>query len=157
MQLGRCPNCHSRVALEQVAQDESGRELLKILSTLDAAVGSALTAYVGLFRSEKRDLANDRAIKLMGEVLELGTPAALHHALVETVESLRSKRAAGSDTRALTNHNYLKRVLESMPASAGVTVLPHQPGTGMTSAPAQFSPTSKTGQALVALEGLKDE
>lgn len=113
MQLGRCPVCHSRISLEQLTQDESGRELLATLATLDTATGAALVAYIGLFRSPSRDLANDRALKLVRETIALESPQWLTPALQETVDSLRDKRAQG-DVQPLKNHNYLGKVLEGV-------------------------------------------
>lgn len=122
MQLGRCPVCHSRISLEQVCQDDAGRELLALLSKLDSATGVALVSYLGLFRSSNRDLANDRALRLVQEVIALEAFQFLVPALIETTEALKAKRSSG-EVKALGNHNYLKRVLESvihrstMPAS----------------------------------------
>lgn len=113
MQLGRCPVCHSRIGLEQLVQDEAGRELLALLARLDVPTGTALVSYIGLFRPANRDLANDRALKLAHETLALESPQWLSTALQETVETLREKRAQG-DVKPLSNHNYLKRVLESV-------------------------------------------
>lgn len=124
MQLGRCPVCHSRISLEQLTQDESGRELLATLATLDTATGAALVAYIGLFRSASRDLANDRALKLVRETIALESPQWLTPALQETVDSLRDKRAQG-DVQPLKNHNYLSKVLEGV-IKRGIAYTPAQ-------------------------------
>lgn len=112
MQLGRCPTCHSRISLEAVVQDEAGRELLALLAGVDKNTGSALVSYLGLFRSSKRDLANDRALRLAKEALALAETPALLPALAHTVETMRGKQQLGQ-FKPLANHNYLKRVLES--------------------------------------------
>ncbi|MDP2548063.1 hypothetical protein [Oceanobacter sp. 4_MG-2023] len=116
MQVGRCPNCHHRLSLEQICQDEAGHELTKLLFQYDAPTRTALTAYLGLFRSTSRDLSNDRALKLLNEVLVLEAPQWLLPALQDTVESIRTKRETGQ-VKPLSNHNYLKRVLESTVAN----------------------------------------
>jgi hypothetical protein len=113
MQLGRCPVCHSRISLEQVCQDDAGRELLALLAKVDSATGVALVSYLGLFRSHNRDLANDRALRLAQEVLSLDANQFLVPALIETTEALKAKRSNG-EVKSLANHNYLKRVLESV-------------------------------------------
>lgn len=113
MQLGRCPVCHSRISLEQVCQDDAGRELLALLARLDSATGSALVSYLGLFRSASRDLANDRALKLAQEALALESTQWLTPALQETTEAIKAKRQAG-EVKALANHNYLRSVLNSV-------------------------------------------
>lgn len=123
MNIGRCPVCHSRMGVEQVCQDEAGRELIATLANLDTLTANALIAYVGLFRPASRDLANDRALKLVRETLQIEAIQWLTPALQETIESLREKRTKG-ETKPLANHNYLKRVLESVKAR-GEQYLPH--------------------------------
>ncbi|PHS66349.1 MAG: hypothetical protein COB09_02485 [Thalassobium sp.] len=131
MQLTRCPVCHSRIGLEQLVQDEAGRELLALLSKLDTLTGSVLVSYIGLFRSANRDLANDRALKLAQETLAIEAVQWLTPALQETVEAIKDKRALG-DVKPLNNHNYLKRVLESVvKRGCNVGTLPaHAPQVG---------------------------
>jgi hypothetical protein len=121
MRLGRCPVCHAHLHLDALVQDEAGRELLGLLATLPADLGRALVGYLTLFRPGKSDLSNDRALRLAREVMALDTDAGrLTAGLHETVDSIRAK----GEVRRMTNHNYLKRVLEGMPASAGVSALP---------------------------------
>ena len=113
MRLTRCPICHSRISLEALVQDEAGRELLALVARLDTETGAALVSYLGLFRPASRDLANERALRLAGETLALvlaADTARLAIALSETVEALRGKQPR----RPLKNHNYLRRVLESV-------------------------------------------
>jgi len=142
MNLGRCPVCHSRISLESCVQDEAGRELLAAVAQLDAALAVPLVTYLGLFRAPNRDLANDRALRLLREVMELGEPGhgygpRLARALADTVEAIRAKGGV-----PLKSHNYLKRVLESAPAEvASVSVQP----VGQA-----FS--SRTAAALMALQ-----
>ncbi len=128
MQLARCPVCHNRISLEAVVQDESGRELLGLLSTLDQSTGAALVSYMGLFRSKSRDLANDRALRLAREVLDIATGPNLVAALANTVENMRTKQQAGG-FKPLSNHNYLKRVLESADTSV-IEALPSNVDSG---------------------------
>ncbi|WP_082007450.1 hypothetical protein [Tepidimonas taiwanensis] len=117
----RCPVCRAEAALEAWAEDEAARELMALLAGLDAALGRPLVAYLGLFRSRSRALSWDRALKLAREALALSSDAAvLAEALAETVEAMRVKREAG-DIRPLENHNYLKRVIESVAARGVVT------------------------------------
>lgn len=121
MMLGRCPICHSQISLEAVCQDEAGRELLGILANLTGETSRALVRYLGLFRPEKRDLANDRALRLTREVLALCPDyVRLSAAMAETVEAILGKCGAKSGSVPMKNHNYLKRVLEGMPEAAPV-------------------------------------
>ena len=153
MQLNRCPVCHTRISLDALAQDEAGRELLGLLAKLDGDTGTALVGYLGLFRSQSRDLANDRALRLGKEALALSESLpALVQAMHQTVEQIQAKGG-----KPLTNHNYLKRVLEDSPSpqpsgrgsetAAGITSLsPRERAVAMA------TKTSKTAQALQALE-----
>ncbi|GAB4209923.1 MAG: hypothetical protein Fur0019_17310 [Tibeticola sp.] len=119
----RCPVCHAEAALEAWAEDDAAREMMAILSTLDATLGRPLVAYLGLWRSASRALAWDRAVRIAREVLALEADAQrLAAALAQTVEQLRAKRDGG-DIRPLSGHGYLKKVLEGTPAVAAVEVL----------------------------------
>ncbi|MGA0610524.1 hypothetical protein [Caldimonas sp. KR1-144] len=151
MQL-TCPCCHVRFPLEAALQDEAGRELLALLAGLDSAIARPLASYLGFFRATKTQLGWDRALRLAREVLDLTVDQGhLQVALDETVAAMAEKRAQ-SGWKPLGGHNYLRRVLESatarLEASAGADL--HQ--SRSSAAPA---PRSKTGQALVALEGMK--
>ncbi len=117
MQLTRCPICHSRISLDQLIQDQAGRDLLALVAKLDKPQAMALVGYIGLFRSNKRDLANDRALRLANEALALGEPLNLTVAMSQTVEQMRQKAQQGA-FKPLNNHNYLKRVLEDTHATA---------------------------------------
>ena len=142
MHLSRCPICHSRINLEALVQDEAGRELLALVARLDTQTGAALVTYLGLFRSPTRDLANERALRLARETLDMTTDTArLAIALSETTEALRGKQSR----QPLKNHNYLKKVLESVQARP--VIAETQQGA--------VAPRSKTGQALLALQALK--
>ena len=148
MQFKRCPICHARISLSALVQDEAGRELMGLLATLDSDTGRALVGYLGLFRSQSRDLANDKALKLAREALSLAGRELVAAAMRQTVESLQSKPSNG-----LKNHNYLKRVLEDYLANGfnpvSVQVLK--------TTPAAPGKTSKTAQALQALEDWGNE
>ncbi len=140
MMLGRCPVCHSHISLEAVVQDEAGREMLALLAGMEGGLGRALVGYIGLFRPVKRDLSNDRALRLMREALALDADLGrLAWALAETAEAIRAKGGG-----PLRNHNYLKRVLEGMPVG----------GLAVTRG-AVREPASKTMQGLAALEAVR--
>ncbi len=126
MNLGRCPVCHSRLHLDVLVQDDAGRELLALLSRLDRSAGGALVSYMSLFRSKSRDLANDRALRIATEALELAPVNELIPAMAHTVEQMRGKQQAGS-FKPLSNHNYLKRVLENTEAALVEGDIQHLP------------------------------
>ena len=148
MNLGRCPVCHAHISLEAVVQDDAGRELLALLAGMPSDAARALVRYLGLFRAPKRDLTNDRTLRLAREVLALDGAAhdstRLAWALTETVESIRSKGGA----TPIKGHNYLKRVLDGAAAHGiahGATQIAHQPHH------AAQPPQSKTALAMAKL------
>jgi len=144
MKLSRCPNCHSHISLEQVAQDQASSELLALLAEQTPELGRNLVIYLGLFRPLKSDLSNVRALKLVKETLCLSEhPGQLSQALHETSLSLKQKRLEGQ-SKPLANHNYLKRVLENTPVSMQAPSI-------TSTATAQ----SKSGQALLTLQKFK--
>ena len=149
MKLGRCPICHSQIQLEALVQDEAGRQLMAALVPLTPEHGTAVVSYIGLFRAHNRDLANDRALRLIREVLELGG-AEIAPALVEVVEAMRSKAQQNHAVwKPLSNHNYLKRVIEGL----SVSVAPVAATAMQRVQPAKM--TSKTAGGMMALEVLK--
>ncbi|PJG83787.1 hypothetical protein [Caviibacterium pharyngocola] len=113
MKLCRCPVCHSDIHLDQLLEDDAGREILTILTQLKGNTARALVSYIALFRPEKSALSNSRALKLMQEVLESYAPGLLlAHALQETVNGVMKNRRESKNIVALTNHNYLKKVYD---------------------------------------------
>jgi len=111
-----CPCCHARWPLEAALEDEAGRELLGLVAGQPVTLSRPLVSYLGLFRSPKRALSWERALRLAHEALELdGDGEALAAALSQTVEAIWAKRER-EPARPLTNHNYLRRVLETIAA-----------------------------------------
>ncbi len=144
MQLSRCPVCHARISLDAIVQDEAGRELMSLLVKMDTDTGSALVGYLGLFRSASRDLANDKALRLAKEALALGPLANVAQAMRQTIDSLQGKGG-----KPLSNHNYLKRVLDDVGCAMRTAELVVDEAR---SAPYKAHSVSKTAQALQALE-----
>ena len=154
MHLGRCPTCHARLNLEAIAQDDAARDLFALINGIDRNLAAPLVAYLGLFRAPTRDLANDRALRLARETLQLHPDHDILAAtLTETVESLRRKRDTGT-TKPLRDHAYIGSVLETIAArwTAGNVLAPQAHPQTPTAAAA---PASKTGQAIAALEDMK--
>lgn len=50
MKLCRCPVCHSDIHLDQLLEDEAGREILGLLTELKYGVARPLVSYIALFR-----------------------------------------------------------------------------------------------------------
>ncbi|WP_429885358.1 hypothetical protein [Geoalkalibacter halelectricus] len=138
----RCPVCHASNSLEAFTADEAGRELLVLLAN-SGALFRPLVGYLGCFRPASRDLSHGRALKLAREVLALNIdPARLVGALEETTAAMRQKRLEGAG-KPLANHNYLKKVAESLPATPNVALA--------TPDVAPAAPTGKRAQALALL------
>lgn len=144
-----CPCCHSRYSVDAVLQDESARDLLTLRGSLPPRIWNPLIAYLGLFRSETRALAWDKALKLSREIQEMGIASGewekLENALCETVESLRQRGG-----RPLKTHNYLKRVFEnSNPLQSPLCHRGEAEGRGV-------APRSKAAQAIKRLDEWAD-
>lgn len=147
MQL-TCPCCHAKFPLGAALDREAGAELMALLSGMAPELARPLVAYLGLFRARTTQLGWDRAGRLAGEVLALSPDtSALAAALADTVSAMDEKRHAAG-WKPLSNHNYLRRVLESTTARQAA-------GMAVADAPAPRQLASRTGQALNALEGLK--
>lgn len=122
MKLCRCPVCHSDIHLDQLLEDDAGRELLGLITELKYGVARPLVSYIALFRPDKSALSNSRAIKLMREVLAM-FPASqlLAHSLSETVNAVQKKRKESRNLVPLNNHRYLMQVMETnKPLFSGV-------------------------------------
>ncbi|TCS70696.1 hypothetical protein EDC61_11423 [Sulfuritortus calidifontis] len=151
MMLGRCPVCHSHLSLEAIVQDDAARELLGVLSALDATLSRALVGYLGLWRPAKQDLRWDRALRLAREALALSDDAArLALALSETTEAIRAKGGA----TPIKSHGYLKRVLEGAPQAAGA-VMVAQPAPHASQRVDRIKAPSATVDGVMRLEALK--
>ena len=140
----RCPSCGSAFSLDVAINTEAGSELMNLIANMPTSLSRPLFAYLGLFRPATRKLTWDRALKLATEVLALSTPEHLAIALSETVESLREKQQYPG-WKPMRNHNYLKRVLESVEMSAVVPVAINQPAVPK-------GKLSKQAQAINALD-----
>jgi hypothetical protein len=113
MKLARCPSCHGHLNLDTLVQDSSAKSLLAVVAKLKPKLATNLIGYIALWRPAKSDLNNDRAVKLINEVLELsGNEQALSAALEQTVIAIKAKRQAGT-YQAFKNHSYLCQVLKT--------------------------------------------
>jgi hypothetical protein len=128
MQL-TCPRCAERFSLESAVEDESGSALMALLGRV-GVLSRELVVYLGLFRPRTQALRWSRALALAEEVEALAAQhgeAVIAQAIRETVEAMRPKMGEG--WKPLKNHNYLKRVLESVAARGG-NALAVQPSSG---------------------------
>lgn len=107
MNLCRCPVCHARIDLISLIQDSAGRDMLTLIMSFDKSFGTALAIYISLFRPAKSDLRNDRALRLMYEVLAISEDKnRLEAAMVKTYETLRNDPSF----TIFRDHKYLQHV-----------------------------------------------
>ena len=148
----KCPSCFAEFDILAALNNAAGSQLLQKLAALDASLSRPLYVYLTLFRSPKRALSYEKALRLAEEVLALSTnQVQLADALQKVVDALREKQLAGG-FKPLKNHNYLKRVIEDVPAP--VTALAHAQQPQQQSQQRRIF-TSKTAQAMMDLEALK--
>lgn len=152
-----CPACRASFSLEVLLEDAESREFVGLVATLQPELVRELFQYLALFRSKSRHLQWSRALRLTSEVTAIASAGevptwAMAAALAETVQVFRAKQQqVGADAwKPLTNHNYLRRVLESTlargePAATSKALARIEPA----------APASKMMQGLQALEGLK--
>ena len=151
MQL-TCPCCHAHVPLEAALLDEAGRELVGMLAAMQPELALPLVHYLGFFRPAKQQLGWGRSLRLAREVLGVMPLAPMLLAgLLEVNRSLDETRALGG-WKPLGNHNYLKRVLDSVQGRQEGAVSLVEPGQA---APRSAAPASRGGQALANLDALK--
>jgi len=114
MKLARCPSCHGHLNLDTLVQDSSAKSLLSAVAKLPPKLATNLIGYIALWRPEKSDLNNARAVKLINEVLELSdNKPALNMALEQTTSSIQAKRLNGT-YHPFKNHSYLNQVIKTM-------------------------------------------
>lgn len=141
-----CPHCNNSYPLDALTEDHAARELFGLLQ--GGPVSAApLLSYLGLFKPRQQALRWTRAKQLAVEVLALAHEcgaASIDAALIETVEALRERRQAPA-WKPLSNHNYLRSVIESQQSQRAVAVVQ----------PAGSRGRSAGSKALDALEELK--
>ena len=145
----RCPACAAEFSLDAAVADDAGRELMALLADLPRELSRPLVAYLGLWRSDKRALAWERALRIARETLALEPdPVRLGTALAATVESIRRKwDAAGR--RPLDQHNYLLAVLEGTPAGGA-------PRAAAGAATPRLAPPARRSATLDAVAALQE-
>lgn len=114
MKLTRCPCCHGHIHLDALIQDAGAKLLMNTISKLNFRMTCSVISYIALWRPEKSDLNNERAARLINEVLQLhSNQDILIAALDQTTISIRNNRDYGK-AKPLKNHNYLKEVISTI-------------------------------------------
>lgn len=149
----KCPSCCAEFDLIAALDSAAGSQLLQRMAALEPTVSRPLLAYLSLFRSPKRALSWEKALRLADEVLGFSQhETQLAEALQKVVDAQRAKQTTGT-FKQFKNHAYLLRVLEDTPqepvVSKAVAPIDEPPPLP----PRQF--TSKTANGLMALQNFK--
>jgi len=114
VKLTRCPSCHGHIHLDNLVQDASAKSLLAVVAKLPSNLAANVIAYVALFRPERSDLNNERAARMINEVLALtSNQNALANALEQTTLAIQAKRQ-NNVAQPMKNHSYLSKVLKTI-------------------------------------------
>lgn len=148
-----CPTCHAAFPFEAALKDDAGREFADLVGNLQPELKREMTHYLSYFRPAKQQLGWGRALRMAREVLALQADhALLQRALIDANAGLAEKRAQPG-WAPLGNHNYLRRVLETVQArQAGVCATP---ALDVIDGGARRAPATRTGQALGSLQDMK--
>lgn len=119
----KCPSCHATGSLEMfISHSEASQAFLAVLN-LTGELAKPLVKYLGLFRSENRDLSFERTAKLINELApdivagqiqrNRHTYPAPRRAWVWAINVMLERREMGKLQLPLKNHGYLYEVLSN--------------------------------------------
>ncbi|NLA89844.1 MAG: hypothetical protein GX844_08260 [Alcaligenaceae bacterium] len=156
----RCPNCGTTLSLDALISHDAARDALTAAFKLSGPLGKALIKYLGLFRSQSRDLSMDRVARLIQELMpdiqaqRIQRNRTLHDApLVAWIWAMEQTVAAREQGRLqlpLKSHGFLYEVLTSYkPVNSSVLI--EQPTASLPS----ISNQSKVMNSISSLEKFK--
>lgn len=119
----KCPNCHAAGSLEMfISHNEASQAFLAVLN-LTGELAKPLVRYLGLFRSENRDLSFERTTKLINEIApdivsgkisrNRQTYPAPKRAWIWAINVMLERREQGLLQLPLKSHGYLYEVISS--------------------------------------------
>lgn len=122
----KCPSCHATGSLEMfISHSEASQAFLAVLN-LTGELAKPLVKYLGLFRSENRDLSFERTAKLINEIApdivagqiqrNRHTYPAPKKAWVWAINVMLERRELGKLQLPLKNHSYLYEVFSNYKA-----------------------------------------
>ncbi|WP_040660969.1 hypothetical protein [Neisseria shayeganii] len=113
----KCLNCGASGSIELFIAHEDARALVAAVVAMSDELTAAALRYVGLFRPAKKDLAWDRAAKLLGELVPMiqsgeitrnrQTYPAPREAWIWAFQRALEARSAGKLQTPLTTHGWL--------------------------------------------------
>lgn len=118
----KCPSCHATGSLEMFTNDEASQAFVSVLN-LTGELAKPLIKYLGLFRSENRDLSFSRTAKLINEIApdivagqisrnRISYPAP-KKAWIWAINIMLERREQGLLQLPLKTHGYLYEVISS--------------------------------------------
>lgn len=118
----KCPNCYATGSLEMFTNDEASQAFVSVLN-LTGELAKPLIKYLGLFRSENRDLSFSRTAKLINEIApdivagqiqrNRQTFQAPKKAWIWAINQVLERREQGLLQLPLKSHGYLYEVISS--------------------------------------------
>lgn len=125
-----CPECKRELRIEEIVGRDVTAAFWVIVRKQPVLMQGAIMSYLGLFRGT-RLLTDAKSLQIVTEVLALDADVMrLANAMLNTVDNIRNKDAdveTDSKKPKLSNHNYLKKVLSSTPATVAVLGVESKP------------------------------
>lgn len=119
----RCPNCGASFSLDALISHDAARDALAAAFKVSGTLGKALIKYLGLFRSDSRDLSMDRVAKLLLELQpdieaqRIQRNRTLYEAPIDAwiwaIEQTVTARDQGRLQTPLKTHGFLYEVITS--------------------------------------------
>jgi len=154
----RCPCCGTTLSLDALVAHDGARDALNAAFKVSGELGAAIIKYLGLFRSETRELSLDRVSKLLNELVpDIQAQRILHDrrtydapvaAWVWAIDQVLTARSQGRLKTPLKGHGYLYTILTTWRPNTGAVIAHEQQSQG--------SVQSKTVSAVLALEAMKN-
>ncbi len=156
----RCPNCGSTLSLDALISHDAARDALTAAFRLSGALGKALVKYLGLFRSDSRDLSMDRVAKLLLELQpDIESQRIMRNrqiydapidAWIWAIEQTVIARDQGRLQTPLKTHGFLYEVITSYKPDSTAAIVDRA-----TPALPSAMPQSKVMKSIQALERFK--
>lgn len=147
----KCPNCYATGSLEMFTSDEASQAFVSVLN-LTGELAKPLIRYLGLFRSENRDLSFSRTAKLINEIApdivagqisrNRQTYPAPKKAWIWAINVMLERREQGLLQLPLKTHGYLYEVISSFKADEHQTLIRHSEATSDSERPRLISEPS---------------
>ncbi|KGF30467.1 hypothetical protein [Oligella urethralis] len=156
----RCPNCGATLSLDALISHDAARDALAAAFKVSGALGKSLVKYLGLFRSDSRDLSMDRVARLLSELQpdieaqRIQRNRQVYDAPIEAwlwaIEQTVIARDQGRLQLPLKSHGFLYEVITSYkPTTNSIIVEQNKP------ALPQLNSQSKVLKSIQAMEKFK--